>query len=1037
MKINRLCFSGFGPYKEKQEIDFASLNEHKIFLITGPTGSGKTTIFDAICYALYGKSSGNLREGEDLVSQHKSVDDLTFVELDFTVKGKRYVIYRQPKQEYKKSKGEGTVIKNVVATLEDLQEGKITTNVKEVNEKIQTILGIDATQFRQIVMLPQGEFRQLLEANSLEKEQIFRKIFKTDFYKLVQEQLREKVKQIKGNLEDAQKAIVQEIEHINPYQNQELIALISEENYNYLSIISKIKEVNQTINQDYEQLKSHHEKIIFEVERLTTKITETKKLMEEQDKLNQFRTQLSELEAQKEEIAAKEEKVSLAKAADKLYQVESLLIKTKNKYQELNQQIKLQKEYELEFEKTLQKAEEELQRVEADYLNLDQLKITAQKLEQTLVKLQEWHAEQQKLSKILEKIADSESNLQKNETALAQLVLNEKNLKAKIVEIEKETEKITEVMESINQYEKQISNLEAIINQLQEAISLGEKQKQLIKDLEPIEIEYRHKKNLNDEHYDHYLKSQAGILAQNLKPNEPCPVCGSTIHPVKAQLTTAVMTLEEIDLEKEQVEALRKEYDQRLHIHKTYFEQRNKILEQLKNHITFDEEAIEDILREYQFQVEVLHTKIQDSLVKKQQIQDMITNLSNLKTKALQKEQEIKTQNQAILMLKENHQALLQEHTAIKTLYEQLAKEYQLESSDEAEVKSELEVLRTRIVTISKAYEQAKKQVESCNLELNKTQATIQELKRQGEALLDELNTLEARFNEALAQSNFANYQAYEQIICERVDIEDLEEAIRKYHEQVKFLTHMVKTITKELEHVTISDLTVLTEEKERLNEQLNQLAEDKQHLHMLYFTNSQALLKIERLYQGFKTQEEEYRHLAYVENIVSGNNIYKLSFERYVLTVYFDEIIAHANERLKEMTQGRYLLVRDDEYEGGRGQKGLDLLVYDAYTSMKRSVKTLSGGESFIASLALALGLSNVVSSYAGGIELETIFIDEGFGSLDAMALDQAIATLNKLKDYGRVIGLISHVQELKEQINSQVIITKTNTGSHIKLSV
>lgn len=1033
MKIHQLKLRAFGPYKQEQVLDFTSLNEKQLFLVTGPTGSGKTTLFDAIAYALYGKSSGNGREGEDFVSQHASIEDQTMVELTFELKGQTYTIKRSPKQIRPKARGEGTTVKNAEATL--TAEGHVFTSIAEINVKMEEILGIDAQQFRQIVMLPQGEFRQLLEANSTEKEQIFRKIFKTDFYKQFQDQLHVKVKDMESSIRDYKKELLDNVRNLDVKDYEDLLTEIQKEEPNYQEVIEGLRVYNQNTEKRREDLAKEIVDLKEKREDLIHQLNEARNFNDKYDQLSKDQEAYIKLLERKAIIQEKSMKIEQFTEAKFVREMEDLYLKTLDKHQHVELELKQAKDAVLQWDEKREQQGDELREAYANYQELDGLKQELQsKMEQRL-KVKEWNEKFKQVATLERVVKTYEAQKEHMDKELTELDVNQSKLSEVLEERQARVNENQSVSVQTLQQKSRVDALKGLEELLLEIEQLKERHCKLSEDYLNEEAIVRKHENVYQANYQTYLKSQAGILALELKENEPCPVCGSTDHPHKAELAIEVKSREALEEERQKVQKLQtkvmEHYNQVRMVHE-------RMKERIERFNTTGEDIILDTIEQLETTMNVIEERHENEVSVLNQLLKKEEQFKKDQRAILDTKQELKMLHDMRVIKKENLvqivndiQKATQTYLVEKGQLEQLETTYQLSQVNQDALEEAIIELKNQIKVIDERYHRIQEEYNTTMQKLSSLKSAVLSLESQSKDLKEEVSEYRDTFALRLKNAQFKDESEYKDILKLTDAIPIMVEEVRKYQEETHFLKKQIEHLVKEIGDQERNDLGPIEENIKSNETTIEDLNEQDKKLFATYTQNTRYLDKICRTYERINRRIEDFNHLAFLDKVTNGQNSHKLSFERYVLTAYFDEIIACANLRLREMTERRYTLIRDDEYTGGRGGQGLDILVYDSYTNKKRSVKTLSGGESFMASLSLALGLADVVSSYAGGIQLDTIFIDEGFGTLDPVALDHAIVTLNSLKKSGRTVGIISHVQELRERIDSQIEIMKSKEGS------
>lgn len=895
MKPINLRISAFGPYKDEVNIDFTKLGENGIFLITGDTGAGKTSIFDAISFAIFGEVSGSNRPIQTLRSDFADMNIDTYVELEFVHKNRKYKILRNPSYEKPKKKGEGFTKKSADASLE--YDDVVVSGIKNVDIKIEEILGINAKQFKQISMLAQGEFLKILFAESKERTEIFRKIFDTNIYNSIARKLKEKLKTNEDKLKELKNSFITNTANIL-WEEEKNINL--DNKINEIDIDNVLKELEQELEENKEE---------------NTNIEE-------------------EITKQEKEIKVIEENIS---------KQEELNLKIEN-YKQL---LTKQNEY--------KKQEEEIE------------------------KLKNKIAQNQKIREIIKPKADKVNNekeiIKKLEKDLDTIKRNIQIGNAK----EKEHEKKVEIVNKIGEKYKEYNNYLEIKKELLEKANIIKNIENLeitknnyLKEYEQLEKEYKIINNEYLEKESEFFKEQVGIIAEKLEENKPCPVCGSITHPNIAKKSASVLSKEELEKIKENLE----------------IKQNNKLKKQ--------EECIK-----VNSQINILIQEIGKE-------SDNKLELESAKNK-LKKEFNINKEKLISI-----EQTILKEYKSISNKNLDITKfEYDKFKDSIIDL---INLEKNELVKSKTLQEEKMNQLQESNLRLDKYTKEY--------------------FNELL-KLRFKNEEEYNKILLTNIEIENIQKNIEDFTRNVAINNTKISDLEKEAKGKSTKDLKI---QKEKLMAYKNILIEKRKEYVKIKgkLDNNMRIYKL--LLENAKELKQKIKDfIIYDELSRTANGTLagkkRIEFEQYVQATYFDMVILEANKRLAKMTENRYFLIRKEEPEKISDKIGLDLEVKDNYNGKIRDVKSLSGGEAFKAALSLALGLSDVIQSYSGGIVVDTLFIDEGFGSLDTESREQAINTLSLLIDNNKLIGIISHVTELKERIDKKIIVTKTSDGSKIEI--
>ncbi len=1005
MKPNKITMQAFGPYAGLIEVDFDVFNNKGMFLITGPTGAGKTMIFDAIIYALYGQTSGSLRQSDQLRCDHALDDIVTYVELMFTISNKTYIVKRTPKYRIATRKSD----KQPTALL-TMPDGKIVEGVKEVTTSIESLLNIDAMQFKQIAMIAQGEFTKLIHASSDDRSKVLRKLFATYKYEMMEDEVRSKQKQYKDNFDALQNS-----------KN----TLLGD---NAQEIISK--EVLGIMQQDANEFQKKFENCMFEKEKQQLIVSN---IQNNNSTLNQYSDLLEQqtlLDSKHDYFVEMEKQITSIKKVKDLQPLKQQIKETLELKESISKKIQLEK---IQLDKDKETYNESLLK----FGKISEIKVQVQEYEKVKVHLESIisrYAEFHQIKQDYEKVSQNYQVAFNNELETLE---NIKRMQERYNKDASRVETLVELMqkekESENEY-KDINQYKLKIHELSDQFDNFHKQEELsfICRERYMQVEKIYER-ANAQYIDtekQYLHMQAGILASELKENEACPVCGSTAHP---RLATNTSVIDKAMVEKAQ---------KKLQIATTNMQNAHGELIAKKTEV----EVLEDTLKRdaimlgldqelsKQVFIKTLSEVTKKEIRLKNEYETMvgeINYLKKLKSTMINTQSDIKilTEKQVKESIKKNDlYALLQQTTGNMHAYEDIKDvsitnikaQYQDTNNKHKQLLQDVENITNNYHKNMKLCDEAKIRLEGSN-----EQAKLQEiiLKEKQEAL--DKKMLELQINDELYN-----------VVVDTIDaLPKLEISLQQYQVDIKTNVERIRILEKQIKGVVYQDVEKEQLKLGKLNEQLEVLIEQRTQIQGKIIAMQEVLLKIEKIEEDLIEVEKKYIMYNDLLDMITGKNEYKLSFERYVLAAYFENILLYANVLLAKMTQGRYQLYRRTTRAKGNAKQGLDLDVYDIESGIYRDVKTLSGGESFKASLALALGLSNMIQSYAGGISLQTIFIDEGFGTLDNDSLDQAIECLMDSQGKEKLIGLISHVSELKQRIDNKIIIQRSHRKSSITI--
>ena len=1010
MRPLHLEMSAFGPYANKTTVDFSQFN-HGLYLVSGDTGSGKTSIFDAISYALFNEVSGSIRNPNMLRSDYANPKDETYVTLKFRQKGKIYTIKRNPRYQRAKLVGEGLTEQKAQVSL-IMPDGEEIDDIAQVDETIQAILGMNAKQFKQIVMIAQGEFQKLLIASSTERAEIFRTIFDTDRYLNLQNKLKENMLESRRKLDSINQSLDKEKTKLDfEGPNEDFIAMLHE----------RLSETKKS----FEQTKHQQDKINKDRDALQIKVKKAQDILLEQEKHAQLKIALQKQKRRAEQIQEIENKIK------KITLVQSELMPLKNRYDEKQAslkaieknlaQIKQQTLRESEKEKVLQEQKETMSVLEGRFEE------RSNKIDREHAKLPKYEAKhtlENKNETLTKEVLKIQDEISKAKQHLIKLKDVNETVKSKTKEIQKVIVDIQGLEKEIMLLQQTVKSLLELENQVQE-IKLEENTIQTLQaDYLEQEKHYEKVKDDYEVKRKHALQSQAGILAQNLKTNEPCPVCGSLDHPKPATLNDRYINEEDLESLRGIVELQGQKQASLAAEIKT----KQSVLS--KSKAILEENALYTKLGEIKNSQEKL--AIMKAKVSKQKNSlDALTQY----VKANQNiEEQIKLKEQRIEDLSKEESKYNTEIAILKSQIESLAKE--LEFVDYSSAK--------------KAYDELVHSLKSDRLNYQKYQEAFQEnkqvlsnLQTQHETTMKQYEQVSNEKNEAFAayKLSLENHNLCEEAVTRLIDdldnIEKYKKEVTTFHEALLRLETLISQSESLLKDAESYDVGAMENSLLEINQKRDQIQELLQSLYSQISSIENQIKENEQLFKEYAVENNKYRYLASLSNTANGalKGQDKLAFEQYVQAAYFEFIIEQANKRLLKMTDNRFELFRQQEAETKSVQSGLDLEVLDHYTGKKRSIKSLSGGESFKAALSLALGLSDVTQNNVGGVSIEAMFIDEGFGTLDRNSLDQAMKSLMDLVGENRLVGIISHVPELKSLIDQQIHVSKSEKGSSIKL--
>ena len=1194
MRPVRLELSAFGPYAGRTVVDFDKLGKSGIYLITGDTGAGKTTIFDGITYALYGEASGETRDSGMFRSKYAAPETPTEVSLTFLYRGKKYMVRRNPEYERPKSRGQGVTTQTAGVEL-TLPDGKVLTKNREVRDKIQEILGIDRNQFTQIAMIAQGDFLKLLLADTRDRQAIFREIFETKYYQIFQDRLRKEssdldsrcsarkssILQYLGGIKcDGKNALLPEVNRAKEGKllTDEVIVLLNkllrEDKEEQDTLNDGIRKTNDRLGVIHGELKQakqleewngdlirqekefaekeaevsgkkdawvHAKEAQPEIERLTEEITARKSQFPKYEKRDNLRKEQEEgaeklfIEENKKEAAEntvktarkeldemREERSALENAGELRAQLEGKKAEADNKFNELKERHSKLTDFKTRSNERTKKgeafalSEDVLLKAKEAETEADTFQKQIAQIEAELTEYSSLEEKRRKLQDITTLLEDANARKEQetaNRDAREEDFKNcEKELR-ELADADAEWEKLSGNLTQQQNLEKSICKLQDKLTDYKNLRNKYNAAKDAYKAVAAVAAESQRE---YQQMHRAFLDEQAGILAETLRPGEPCPVCGSTEHPMPAGKSPEAPT--EADLERAEKKARedkeacetasRKAGDLRVSMNAKREEAEQMIRELLEGCSFEDADTIiADLKKETREAISKINTQLEEQRkrsTRRKLLEKKLPDLKENLTKSRESVQDLVTKCASLTTQKEALENLLKELNA-KLMYQS----QQAAEKARREMSARRDAIKEKISQAQKKYDSCKEEVSRLDGQLaqmrdhlslseedlatlpqiiTKTQdemdAESQNLSRIKEEIQKENvrlgrkkeldrqipqaeGDLQKKEQELIQQSKFveelSKLQSTRQVEINTLSGDlsfDSEKEARTQQERDEKQKESLESVINETKKAYDDGKTDLAGRKARIEQLKKQISETKvpekenllieqqelearnkadreraQQVFSRWESNTEILNHIKEGAEKLSELEKRYQWVKALSDTANGRltGKEKIMLETYVQTTYFDRIIARANRRFLAMSGNQYELRRRKTAESNQSQSGLELDVLDHYNGTERSVKTLSGGESFKASLSLALGLSDEIQSSAGGIRLDTMFVDEGFGSLDEESLRQAIRTLLDLSENNRLVGIISHVAELKERIDKQIVVTKEKTGGSI----
>ena len=1026
MKPISLTIEAFGPYRDSVTLDFNELQNHSMFLISGPTGAGKTSILDAMVYALYGEPSGEVRKTDAIRSDFAEPQHMTRVDFSFAIGEAQYRVERLPKQLVAKKRGTGMREQNASATVYEMKDGEwkvIATSAAAIRDTIQRIIGFRKDQFLQVVLLPQGEFRKLLVASTSEREELLHTLFRTELYRRLQDALKSAYDEAKSGIEEnitKQSALLQSIPH------DEKIPVLT---------IEHVRELLKDREPHRDMLVVERDKAVDVVDQFNALRNEWALFNQVQQSLIEATNTLDLVKEREQERSSLNEKVQFLTGLTPSYELykqlgdkQAVLKTLKTALSDAKKSVEAATQHESKCTEAYETLESQAETMQAKRTTLAQLQQQAEQFNELVV-----------LNKELSAL-NSQLETQDREKSEAKLQVQHKlvaDLEAALVEARKQFQANSKALESISHIQEQLSQLQRYSE------LLAEKQKAQ-NDIDAKEgslailDESVKNSTVQLERLEHLMaEGRAFELVHLVVDNEPCPVCGSTEHPQLASKPELYPTKEEVEearavrdgaLQKRASEIGQKEtLSIRLHeLDEQVKDQVSKLKSSIDN---FSEDAFDSIQQGLASQMEQLTALRRDT----EQLTKIITK----------NEHDLVEAKGTLSKLEIGHNELLKNLHDLEVQISSLQAKIDgvsktLPTTDLDAWHKQIESLETEINTYDEQLKVCKSSLDAAKEQLNAKRGRLEILFTQ---VQEETKNLDRFYQEyvkslqsiSVSEDDFIDALGdYKALDAFRTELHALDEAFSTAQAVYDAALKQAQSVIEPSD--TVSDEVYDTAVEKRDNLVGSLAAWDKETKHI-----ETTLASLEELEKAMGEAREEITFLSRLNDLANGGEqgFKNVTFERYVLGAILDEVVYAANLRLQKMSRSRYSLERSDYTGGGRGKQGLDLAVMDAFTGQSRPANTLSGGETFLASMALALGLADVIQSYAGGIHMDTMFIDEGFGTLDPDTLELAMETLVQLQSSGRLIGMISHVPELKTRIPAHLEVTRGDDGSTAKFVI
>ncbi|ALU80003.1 SMC family ATPase [Listeria monocytogenes] len=1017
MRPIKLTMQAFGAYAKKEVIDFEKLGTEQIFVISGKTGAGKSTIFDAISFAIFGKANTFDRESFSMRSHFATDKEITEVTLAFRLKDKIYQISRIPQQEIAKQRGNGTTTSPQKAELYELigDEMKLlASSVRDVNTKMEELIQLNVDQFRQILMIPQGEFRELLVSDSKEKEVILQRLAHTVYYEKVENLLWEKQKQAEILVVEARKKVAELAELSLPGVE------VSGKTTSEISVLQA--EAIQSEQMILTELENKLSIIRKQTSEAVEKVTLAKEQLLDWQNLDKYTEEIATLEIEKDFYQAIEVRLEAAKRASNLRSQDALCIRLKEQLETAEQtekqvafeaeEVKVQFSHVKKQKEALAEKEAELEINKRTLFQLEEMEPKILELEMISIQKRRAELEWKEATTLLEEIVNSEQKI------IAEL----QSVESRLVEINQAELTYLEVINKRTTVEAIIEKEQELVSKRMKMVAWDSEKQTEEQKLVQLLAEKAEIETTIEQEETKLQKEQAATIAAHLHDGEACPVCGSDSHPALAKFGETA-NLETLEVAK------------------------GKLHEKLLA-ITTTEKTISQLewqLNEWAGIKELSLTEVQQTLTENIQLaNNLAEQIAQLQAKVAQKEtiqatleslnnkqnETITEKNKVALEVEKLHQQVQMVSGKLSYLEQSIPTEFR----DKVVFESKKKELSEKIEAHIKQANQVDALFRQTEKETTRLESTLQSAQKTTVDAKDALQVQREIFKEAMKQNDFLSYDAYKQAFMSAEEQKIQEEKVADYERKRHLAVSRQADLKEKLQNKqkpNIEQLEFIMKEKQL---ELSQSEENTMKQREFVTKRKELVENYQNSIQTVEQAEENYADIGLLADAARGKNARRLTFERYILAMFLDTIIHRANHRLSKMTSGRFELQRKMEKAKGNVQSGLELEVFDEYTGLTRHVKTLSGGESFKTSLALALSLAEVVQEMAGGISLETMFIDEGFGTLDPESLEAAVECLLETQENGRLVGIISHVPELKERISARLEVTATNHGSTTK---
>ena len=1046
MRPMRLSLCAFGPYAGKEELDLEKFGHSGLVLVAGDTGAGKTTLFDAVCYALFGKLSGRVRGVETVRSDYAAPGDETYVELVFEHRNKEYRIRRTPEYQRPKTRGEGMT--QHAATAEFYAPGQpVLDKVRDVNRAVNELLGIDADQFRQIAMIAQGEFVALLNTAGEERSKILRQIFSTGVYRRAQDRLKELAAQCNRETEQGNELLRRQFQALRPDTEENAAALaelLKDEGCIYrgaevLELAGRMTRADSALVRRLDRLDEQQAHQAEQQAALLEQARQTNRLFRRREQLAEQQAQFS---ARQEEFDRKKKELTLWESAA------GTVVPAEERWNQARADAENWAGKSAQQSSLRQNLLEQRQQQEAAWAD-------AQKQKEDLVPLAAQIARLTETLPLYREAEQAARRCEELEAAARQQSARRKQQEQEQQELAAEIDRVTRQAGAAGEAAAALANAE-------QACRTAEEEKQQLQKLnrallqckalrqeadekqaayQTVHRMYQERRQAYERLERQFWDSQAGVLAARLEQDVPCPVCGSIHHPCPAPRPANAPDEEQLRREQQMLEQQRAQVQQSSADSGRAAQKFESAREQCFADVATlcgaqpeDGAGARTLLKNKSAQLEQTDVRLQQALAQAVETKKRCDEA----VKALPRLQQRRQQAEAALRQADEQAAReQQELAALRARRQELAARLTSGTREEAEAALAGATAQSR--RLEQAFRQAQSRWQEYTAQLQSTETLCQDYARQAsDARTAELRARQA-FEQALEKAGFDTEQQYRAHRVEEEEIRTRKKQLEEEQRQRDACAAEQSSLDRQLEGRTPADEAGLENALAQLRSQRQENGAVRQTVHTRLSMNREAEKQLKKILEENAATQHRAAVIQKLNRTANGTltgGLGRKQFEQYVLTAHFENAVAAANRRFSRMTDGQFELLCHNRAEG-RGQSTLDLDVLDNYTGKVRSVRSLSGGESFKAALCLALGLSDVIQSYAGGVQIDAMFIDEGFGTLDAQSMEKALEALQGLTESRRLVGIISHVAELRERIDKQLVVRKTTRGSSIEMRV